>query len=192
MHRRHFYNLGGVTIAAMFHCEAAFAGEQNSDRIRLNNFSMTVNNTVTSALSGRANWDPADLLTVTGQLRDNGGGNCGDVGVVANADRLIVTIENAGHARCGGQSFTVTPGTDANGNFSFSMKGGGVSFPGTVNGVTEVEGSYVKLVFEKGRRCPESCGICLTQSPEGVVRCLPDPRSFALGRLWTSISSLRA
>jgi hypothetical protein len=42
------------------------------------------------------------------------------------------------------------------------------------------------------RLCPESCGICLTQSPEGVLRCLPSPRSFDLGRLWTSNPVLRA
>ena len=41
-------------------------------------------------------------------------------------------------------------------------------------------------------RCPESCGICLTQSPEGVLRCLPGPRSSILGRLWTSILVLPA
>jgi len=41
-------------------------------------------------------------------------------------------------------------------------------------------------------RCPESCGICLTQPREGVLRCLPSPRSTILGQLWTSNLTLEA
>jgi len=42
------------------------------------------------------------------------------------------------------------------------------------------------------RRCPESCGICPTRSPELVLRCLPGTRSFVLGRFSTSIPMLVA
>jgi hypothetical protein len=40
--------------------------------------------------------------------------------------------------------------------------------------------------------CPESCGICLTQPPEGVLRCLPRPIASILGRLWPSNLVLQA
>jgi len=46
--------------------------------------------------------------------------------------------------------------------------------------------------LQREGRCPESCGICPTRSPEWVLRCLPGTRSFVLGRFSTSIPMLVA
>src|SRR5262245_9847046 len=119
----------------------------------------TTNNVVTSSIApGKANWDPADPFTISGTLWDIGAEICERSSFkLTNIDQVVVTInsnpdgEASGqHERCDGVTqWTVTPGTDANGNFSITIpKGGGCSWL-SGDGVTSRK-SWIHLLFKEG------------------------------------------
>ena len=98
----------------------------------------TINNTISSSIApGLATWDPGHELTVTGQIRRSvhGPNRCTDVGsypyIFESVGLATVPPSSPalgpGHNSCGG--YPVSPGdVGLDGNFSFTLKGGGTSW----------------------------------------------------------------
>jgi hypothetical protein len=115
---------------------------------------------VTSTIApGKANWDPADPVTISGTIHTNGGEPCVNDGTLSNADSLVLELvgpdESNGswsaldYYECEGRShIRFTPGSDASGHFSFSIKGGGVSWV-LGDGVETYRGAWIRLTFWK-------------------------------------------
>ena len=129
----------------------------------------TINNTISSSIApGLATWDPADEVTITGQLRRSVGPNfCTDMGsYIYIFDALAVRIVDAnpafglgpGHMRCEGYPDGFYPGADLDGNFSFTMKGGGTSW--SAGDGTQLLGSYVQLEFQAAHMLDFRYVIC--------------------------------
>ena len=105
----------------------------------------TTNNVVKSTICQPyvlPNWDPQDVVTISGDLHDNWNGydrvGCYLGPLLANAPYVEWRIDNqvvqpaigGGQRLCGGSATLKTfyPGTDAAGHFSVSAAGGGVSW----------------------------------------------------------------
>lgn len=130
---------------------------------------VSTNNHVSSSISGadKATWDPGDAVTVSGQLRAFAGQQCIDGGPInpqydgfdlkfVSAEPPLSASLGLGHNFC--TSVASTPGTDINGNFIFSVRGGGVSW--SAGDGTQVRGSVVKINFQEDKDIDNVTLLC--------------------------------
>jgi hypothetical protein len=118
-------------------------------------WSVTSNNSVQGTIIANT-WDPADPLTISGALHDNNGVHCQQGDPIPNVDSLIVYVNQPDdpgaffgqHRACSGTTrLAFAPGTNSQGQFSFTIQGGGPSWF-TGPGQTQ-RASWLHLVFKK-------------------------------------------